>query len=119
MVKQYPYLLQLLSVAQLETTDNNDRDENGDWVLTESQTKPTSYTTISVCRNERNSGGSDFQFVVDGVNYTYDSIIYAPKSCPILVLGSTIKVTEINGKSRIEGTVKRFDKSQMHTRIWV
>lgn len=119
MVSQYPYFLQVLKAPNLEAKDAMDRDENGDWVMPMSTTMI--YCLISNCRNGGSNGGSngELKFEIDGVQYVAEAVVFAPNSCPMVAIGSRIRVVQSCGFVRKEGIVKKFEKSQLHTRLWV
>ena len=121
MVSQYPYLLLVLKAPNLGSKSPASRDENGDWVAGIPEGANCEYYKVSQCRNGGSNGGSngDLEYLIDGIKYVYEAIIFAPKSCPKLPLGSKIRVMEANGKMRTEGVVKKFENGQLHSRIWV
>lgn len=120
MVSQYPYTLLVLKVPNLASKNITHRDENGDWVAGVNEGANCDYYTLSACRNDESKSGKDnLTYVIDNTKYVYEALIFAPKSCPKLPLGSKIRVVQSDGVLRTEGFVKKFDKGQMHVRIWV
>ncbi|ADQ83088.1 hypothetical protein [Riemerella anatipestifer] len=107
MVKQYPYILKLFQEA--EATFNQ---ATAEWEGGEAK-----WVTISYCRDEINGGGSKIT-KTDGEAYVYSAVVYAPKHCPSINTGAKIQVWNGN-VLRLEATVQRFAKEQLHTRIWV
>ena len=104
MVKQYPYSLYILNIQ--DATQN----ENGDFIE-----GSQSWGLACTCRDEANTKSQTV--LVDSVYYPYDSIIYTPKSCPILKNETKIEVRQ-GGVVRLSGVVKRFSQDQLHSRIW-
>lgn len=107
MVAQYPYYLFVMTVS------GPSFDPNGNAV------KPTtSWVEWGKCRDEANSKGQSIN-LVDGKAFVFDSLIQAPKNISGLAPDTKIQVRDKDGFVRISNTVKRFQKDQMHCRIWV
>ena len=106
MVKQYPYNLYILNIQ--DATQN----ENGDFVE-----GSESWELACTCRDEANTKSQNV--LVDSVYYPYDSIVYTPKSCPILENETKVEIRYQNGVVRLSGQVKRFSQDQLHSRIWL
>lgn len=106
MVTQYPYTLEEYQVADavLGTT--------GDW----SQPDAT-WVAVSVCRDEGNGGGRLVK-LTDGTAIVYSALIQLPKTCPDIPTGARVRVLH-ETETRLEGTVLRFQKDQLHSRLWV
>lgn len=107
MVAQYPYYLFVLSVPPVAF------DANGNAIK-----GTTAWVKWGKCRDEANSKGQTIN-LVDGKAHVYDSLIQAPKGITGLLHGTKIEVRDKDGLVRVSGTVKRFQKDQMHCRIWV
>lgn len=118
MVSQYPYLLLVLKAPKSGSKSPASIDENGDWIVGITEGGDCEYYKVAQCRNET-GGKGDMSYLVDGVKYVYEAVIFAPKSCPKLPLGSKIRVMQPDGKMRTEGNVKKFENGQLHVRIWV
>lgn len=106
MVKQYPYDLYVTELV------GGGVDENG-YPLP--QTEQDIFA--SKCRDEVNTLARTL-VTVDGAAYYYDYLIQLPLSCPNIEVGKNIKVKSGNFV-RIDAEVKRFQRDQMHCRIWV
>jgi hypothetical protein len=107
MVRQYPYELYLF------TAGGGGQDVNGNFIP---QTN-SEWVKLGMCRDEVNSKGSQVM-VADGTSYVFDSLIQCPKSIRNVHVGAKVQVRS-GSEVRVEGTVSRFDPSQMHSRIWV
>ncbi|GAB3973829.1 hypothetical protein GCM10028806_28510 [Spirosoma terrae] len=106
MIKQYPYQLWVLAVAE------SDVDNQGNFLESESQ-----FVLTASCRDEANTGGQTVQ-LADSSTIKYDTLIQLPKSCPVIEAGASIKVLD-GSTLRVEGIVKRFSRDQLHCRLWV
>lgn len=104
MIKQYPY--QLWIQAQQESAMNA-----GAFVQ-----NVTSWTKVSVCRDEANQSGQVIR-LADSSTMKYDVLIQLPKSCPLISEGTPIQVRD-GLTVRVNGTVKRFSRDQLHCRLW-
>lgn len=109
-MKQYPHLLYGASA-----TGDSTRDNDGNW-----NTLTTTYPLISVCREETDGRGQEIQGA-DGKFHKYSSVIYLPLSSPDVEFGRIIYVRDSSTVTtdRIKGSVLKFDRSQMHCRLWV
>jgi len=109
-MKRYPHFLYGASLA----TDST-RDDNGGYVA-QTATNPL----ISVCREETDGRGLEIQGA-DGKFHKYSSVVYLPLGCPDVEFGRPIYIRDSTTSTadRIKGTVLKFDRSQMHCRLWV
>ena len=109
-MKQYPHLLYGSSLA----TDST-RDTSGNYVA-QTATNPL----ISACREETDGRGQEIQGA-DGKFYKYSSVIYLPLTCADVEFGRPVYVRDSSTAvaDRVKGTVLKFNRSQMHCRIWV
>jgi hypothetical protein len=107
MVSQYPYTLYVLTTTAV-TFDSNGNAVKG----------TTSWVEWGKCRDEANSKGQTIN-LVDGKASVFDSLIQAPRNISGLIPGLKVEVKDKAGSLRLSGTVKRFQKDQMHCRIWV
>ena len=107
MVKQYPYELYVF-----ETTGDY-QDGNGDW-----QNGTSEWNMISKCRDESNTKSAQIK-LDDETAYTFESLIQLPKSCPVVKVGLTCEVRDLEGNIRVKGTVRRFSIDQLHARLWL
>ncbi len=110
MVKQYPHYL--YAVASEDATQNAD----GDFV----SENTASYTFISMCREETNGKGSKLE-VGDGTFIVYASLIQLPAGSASVAAGQKVAVFDDAAQTslRVEGECLKFDKGQLHNRLWV
>jgi len=108
MTRQYPYELFHFTAAS-----GGGQDANGSWLP---QTGG-GWVKLGMCRDEVNSKGSEI-ITADGKSYVFEFLIQCPKSIRVVHIGSKIEVRQ-GEIVRAYGEVKRFDPSQMHSRIWV
>jgi|SRR5215217_5612852 len=105
MVRQYPYILQVM------TTTPGSFNTDGDPV------EPVSdYVTHAKCRDEANSGAK--QINVDGTSHIFQALIQLPKGTAEVKVGTRVRVVQ-GTDIRLLGTVKSFRSDQLHCRIWV
>lgn len=91
-------------------TIDSSLNENGDWV-----SNGEGWKDVGVCRDEASESKIN---TVDNEVYIVSAIIYAPLSTPNVDRGTKIRV--VNGDEvRLEKELVRFEKSQMHVRIWI
>ena len=107
MVKQYPYELYIFE------SSGDHQDENGDW-----QNGTSGWVLVSKCRDESNTKSAQIK-LSDETAYTFESLIQLPKSCPTIEIGLLSEVRDSDGNVRVKGTVRRFSKDQLHTRLWL
>lgn len=109
MVKQYPHYLFAL------TTIGSTQGEDGYWSDEEQKA-----VFLSMCREETDGRGSEVQ-TADGTYRKFSSLIQIPKGGLIVEEGASVFVAEDEDGSsvRIKGTVLKFDKGQLHSRLWV
>lgn len=108
-VEQYThYLFSILGGESVQ-------DDEGNWSDSETTTE-----FISVCREETNGRGSEIQ-VAGGTFHRFTSLIQLPKDSQKVDVGTSIFVANNADGSdvRIEGVVLKFDKGQLHNRLWV
>lgn len=107
---QYPHFL------FVKTSTESAQDENGAWM------KPTSeWIMHSVCREQPNSKNSHIN-VEDGRSITFTSVIHLPIGASRISSGTPVMVKEsndISSESRTERQCLKFDKGQLHCRLWV
>jgi len=110
MIKQYPHYLFAI-VAGGESV----QDDEGNWIDSETTTE-----FISACREETNGRGAEIQ-VAGGTFHQFTSLIQLPKDSPKIEVGTNIFVADDENGSdvRIQGVVLKFDKGQLHNRLWV
>lgn len=107
MVRQYPYIL------FAETISESYQNEDGDWVVGESER-----IEIGKCRDEVGGSGA-LVSSEDGQKHEYSWMIYAPKSTPKLKQGTLIEVENEHGDIRAYGRIIRYSKDQLNVRIWI
>lgn len=109
MIEQYPHYL-FLSIAEPST-----QDDEGNWLKQEG-------TTIfyGMCREETNGKGMQIRSA-DGTYHTFSSVIQLPKDSATLEVGTTVYISNNSDGSdlRIQGSVFKFDKGQLHNRLWL
>lgn len=108
-IKQYPHYLFALITG--EATQG----EDGRWSDEDQQT-----IFLSMCREETDGRGPEIQ-TADGTYRKYSAIIQIPKGALIVEEGTSVFVAENEDGSaiRIKGTALKFDKGQLHSRLWV
>lgn len=108
-IVQYPHYLHL--VGGLESAQGSD----GVWTTPE----PPAPTLLSHCREE--TAGASTELRAGGAFYQFTSLIQLPVGAPTVVEGATVLVSDDpEGQSvRIRGTVRKFDRGQLHCRLWL
>lgn len=109
MVKQYPHYLFAL------ITGESTQGEDGRWSDEDQQA-----IFLSMCREETDGRGSEVQ-TADGTYRKYSSIIQIPKGDLTIDEGTSVFVSdhEDGSGARIKGVALKFDKGQLHSRLWV
>lgn len=109
MVRQYPHYLFAL------ITGESTQREDGRWSDEDQQT-----IFLSMCREETDGRGSEVQ-TADGTYRKYSSIIQIPKGDLTIDEGTSVFVSdhEDGSGARIKGVALKFDKGQLHSRLWV
>ena len=108
MFRQYPYNLHKLQVSEERFTENG-FPTAGDslWVF------------VTICRNIASGGSGKKTSDEAGTNFKYNYTIVAPRYMADIAENTRIKVTDEEGNIRFEGSVLRFERTQLHCRIWV
>lgn len=108
MVKQYPhYLFAILGGDSIQ-------DENGNWIVPDATPQ-----FVSMCREETDGRGNEIQ-VAGGTFRKYSSLIQLPKGTPKIEDGTSVYVADTDGTNiRVKGISLKFDKGQLHSRLWV
>lgn len=107
MVKQYPYQLYRYTVT------GGGVDENG-FPVSSSSTAVLQCT----CRDEVNSKGNSIS-LADGRAHVFDYLIQLPLSAPDFLPGDLVEIRNGSAVRMIKKQVQRFQRDQMHCRIWV
>ena len=109
MVKQYPHYLFAVK------TSESKQGEDGYWSDGES-----SIEFLTMCREETDGRGSEVQ-TADGTYRRFSSLIQMPKGTLVVEVGTSVIVSDNqDGTSiRIKGVALKFDKGQLHSRLWV
>ncbi len=109
MVEQYPHFLIVLG------TGDSTQDNTGSWVE-----NPVTSKFLSKCREETNGKGAEVA-TAGGVFRKYTSLVFLPSSCPSVKEGEEVLIAnDVEGEdTRIRGTVLKFDKGQLHCRLWL
>ncbi len=105
-VRQYPYILYTLKVS------GGGMDGDGNPIPA-----TTSYVEYSRCRDEANNGARQIN-LIDGSAHVFDSLVQTPKGTAPVSINTEVEVRD-GSIIRVKGTVKRSQKDQLHTRIWV
>ena len=109
MVKQYShYLFAVMAEPSVQQ-------ENGRW-----SDEVQKVTFLSMCREETDGRGAEVQ-TADGTYRKYSSLIQIPKGDLVVKEGTSVFVSDSRDGSniRISGIVLKFDKGQLHSRLWV
>lgn len=109
MVTQYPHYMYVV-----ETTETQ-RNAKGNYI-------PTTETErfVSKCREETNGKGR--QITRGGEYIVFSSLIQLPATCEVIKEGSVVQIYGMNDDIpilRIKGKVLKFDKGQLHNRLWI
>lgn len=109
MVKQYPHYLYVVETTATE------RDAKGNYI-------PSTETErfVSNCREETNGKGRVIER--GGEFIVYSSLIQLPLNSETIKEGSVVKIYDVNDDIpilRIKGKVLKFDKGQLHNRLWI
>lgn len=104
---QYPYTLHVMSAA-----DSVYDEATGEYITT-----PATELLLGACRDEVNGTGAKLT-TQDGEVYTFNAIIYAPKSIQDISNGTQVIVKD-GDKVRLIANVVQIHKNRLHTRIWV
>lgn len=109
MIIQYPHYLFAL------ITGESTQGEDGRWSDEDQQT-----IFLSMCREETDGRGQEVQ-TADGTYRKYSSIIQIPKGDLTIDEGTSVFVSdhEDGSGARIKGVALKFDKGQLHSRLWV
>lgn len=120
MVEQYPHYLY---VRHCEPETRNE--ENGDFI-----TGSTRWTFHSRCREETNGAGNVI-WTADQRAYQFASLVQMPRGTTRIPEGSTVLVAdrELTAEEqeqepapeavRITADCRKFDKGQLHCRLWL
>jgi hypothetical protein len=106
MVRQYPY--ELYQQVVTEATQNG----SGDYVA-----GTDDWELVGSCRDEANTAGRTIN-LEDQIAYQFDAIVYLPKSVDAPTEGTSVEVRD-GGTVRFSGRIRRVNKGQLNTRLWV
>ena len=107
-MKQYPHYLFMVSATE------TGRDSKGNYI------EPTKSTVfLSECREETNGKGR--QITKGGQFIIFSSLIQLPISCTPIKEGTKVFVSNdsIGIDKWIEGIGLKFNKGQLHNRLWI
>jgi hypothetical protein len=109
MVTQYPHYMYVVETVETQ------RDAKGNYI-------PTTETErfVSKCREETNGKGR--QIERGGEFIVFSSLIQLPLNCETIKEGSVVQIYGMNDDIpilRIKGKVLKFDKGQLHNRLWI
>lgn len=109
-IVQYPHYLFAVNAG-----GDSVQDENGNWSDAE-----TTNIFISTCREETNGRGNELQ-VAGGLFYKFSSLVQMPQNAMKVNEGTTVFVSDSPDGTgmRIKGQVLKFDKGQLHCRLWI
>jgi len=109
-VKQYPHYL--FVVIGGDAVQNDD----GAFV----STGKTETQFVSICREETNGRGNELR-VGSGLFYKYSSLVQLPKNAGSVDDGTTVFVSDFEDGTgvRVKGQVLKFDRGQLHCRLWI
>jgi hypothetical protein len=110
MVKQYPHVLYTSEVPA-----ESSQDAGGNY-----SSQVIALEKISECREETDGRGREVMGA-DQKLHVYTSVIFLPASCPDVSYGTVVEVRnrETDTAYRIKGGVIKFDRGQLHSRIWL
>lgn len=103
----YPYQLYISESSEA------DFDENG-FV----QSEATRWALVSQCRDYAIGGGNISHSETKEI-VSFSSIICLPLSCPEIKVNTLVEVRDKHGNVRVRANVIRFERNQLHCRIWV
>ncbi len=107
-MKQYPHYLFMVSASEAQMN------KKGTYI------EPSKSTIfLSECREETNGKGR--QIVRGGQFIIFSSLIQLPISCVPIKEGTKVFISNdsTGNDIRIKGTVLKFDKGQLHNRLWL
>ena len=108
MVVQYPHTLTTQQVSGMAVANSS-----GDYTASVTET-----LNLSPCRAEMNGAGSTVP-LTDGTAYVFGSLIQLPLSAPDVKEGTPLEVVDSDGLAIASGAAKRFQRGQLHCRLWV
>ena len=96
-------------------TEPSVQKENGRW-----SDEVQKVTFLSMCREETDGRGAEVQ-TADGTYRKYSSLVQIPKGDLVVKEGTSVFVSDSRDGSniRISGIALKFDKGQLHSRLWV
>lgn len=109
-MKQYPHFLYLKTVYP--STQN----EEGNWLPQTEQ-----WIFYSMCREQTNGKGSTVNSI-DGKAIVFASVVHLPLKAFSLKEGIEVLVSNIEsetGSIRIQKQMLKYDRGQLHDRIWL
>lgn len=107
MYSQYPHTL-MTEVAQPPTVDSN-----GDRVPGAS-----AWVVAGRCREETNGKGAVIT-TADRKEYRFSSLVHMPSGTTPVPEGAMVRVTDDDGRVRIEAACAKFDPGRLHCRMWL
>lgn len=105
MVRQYPYILQSLTIA------DGGPDQDGNY-----QPATETWSDVCICRDEAGNGKK--LTLADGSVHEYSYLVQMPKGTEPIDSGTKIRVMD-GGEIRATGEVLYSRKDQLHSRLWV
>lgn len=110
MIKQYPHFL-----YKSEVPAESSQDAGGNY-----SSQVIAPEKICECREETSGRGREIMGA-DQKLHVYASVIFLPVSCPDVSYGTVIEVrdNETDTAYRLKGEVIKFDRGQLHCRLWI
>lgn len=107
MIRQYPYNLEIQKITESEYIPETGEYSKGgeEWVF------------VAKCRDEAGTGRKIT--TPDGESYMYGTLVQLPKGTDGIKPGDKIRVVDECGEIIFTGSVAKFKKNQLHSRLWV
>lgn len=108
-LEYYPHWLTVTADASVAVYNET----TGEWEETANTAKPKKYK----CRAQSSTSNA-YLTGITGERIDYQWIVYLPLDAPIITQGKSVTISD--GQTILAtDTVKRYFKSQLHTRIWL
>lgn len=110
-VKQYPHFLFVNKVNA-----DSIQDADGNWI----EQSTSEMVSLGSCREEVSGGGSVIK-LADGEFHKYSSIVQMPLDIHDVKAGEEVVIAtdELCENIRTKAPVIKFDRGQLHCRLWV
>ncbi|WP_114752295.1 hypothetical protein [Pleomorphovibrio marinus] len=110
MVRRYPHTIRF----QLSPTGEPAQDENGNWIVPQPGDQ-----VIQNCRYQPNIRAEYMVNEEDGSRVEFSYAVFLPKKSKLPKVGDQVTLRRDGGVIVFQGTCKRSDKNQLHSRVWV